>query len=123
MIQISSELKQEMYRDAKNLWFSALFENIPASLPNITFEEQKTLFFAFTKEALNNGLIKFIPPNHLWYEGYDIWDVSPDEIVAYLKDNFPKDATDELDEDVNLYFYITAPAVLWRQDDGSYYGS
>ena len=25
----------------KNLWFSALFENIPASLPNITFEEQK----------------------------------------------------------------------------------
>lgn len=123
MIQISSELKQEMYRDAKNLWFSALFENIPASLPNITFEEQKTLFFALTKEALNNGSIKFIPPNHLWYEGCDIWDASSDEIIDYLKDNFPKDAIDGLDACVNDYFYDTVPAVLWRQDDGSYYGS
>ncbi|MFB6349572.1 hypothetical protein ACFBZI_09070 [Moraxella sp. ZJ142] len=46
MIEISDKIKQEMYRDAKNLWFSALFENIPASLPNITFEEQKSLFFS-----------------------------------------------------------------------------
>ena len=123
MIEISSELKQEMYRDAKNLWFSALFENIPASLPNITFEEQKALFFILTKEALDAGLIKFVPPNGIWHEGYDIWDVSSDEIIAYLRDNFPKDATDGLDPCVNNYFYDIAPAVLWRQDDGGYYGS
>ncbi|OAV21309.1 hypothetical protein AO372_1223 [Moraxella catarrhalis] len=123
MIEISSKLKQEMYHDAKNLWFSALFENIPASLPNITFEEQKALFFMLTKEALDADLIKFIPPNDIWYEGYDIWDVSSDEIVAYLRDNFPKDATDGLDSCVNNYFYDIAPAALWRQDDGSYYGS
>ncbi|MFB6349571.1 hypothetical protein ACFBZI_09065 [Moraxella sp. ZJ142] len=72
---------------------------------------------------MDSGLIQFSPPNHLWHEGYDVWDAPSDEIVAYLKDNFPKDATDELDEEVNLYFYLTAPAVSWRQDDGSYYGS
>ena len=46
------------------------------------------------------------------------------KLLPILEIIFLKDATDELDEDVNLYFfYITAPAVLWRQDDGSYYGS
>lgn len=112
-----------MFSDAKNLWFSALFENIPASLPNITFEVQKALFFMLTKEVLDTGLIKFVPPNGIWHQGYDIWDVSSDEIIAYLRDNFPKDATDGLDSCVNNYFYDIAPAVLWRQDDGSYYGS
>lgn len=123
MITLTEVVKEQMFSDAKNLWFSALFENIQASFPNITFEEQKALFFMLTKEALDTGLIKFIPPNGIWHEGYDIWDVSSDEIIAYLRDNFPKDATDGLDSCVNNYFYDIALTVLWRQDDGSYYGS
>ena len=112
-----------MLETSKNLWLSALFSAVSSYCVGINFEQHKEIFFQLIKEALDADLIKFIPPNGIWYEGYDIWDVSSDEIVAYLRDNFPKDATDELDEDVNLYFYITAPAVLWRQDDGSYYGS
>lgn len=123
MVTLTEEDKRQMFDDAKNLWLSALFYNVSGYYHNISFKQQKEIFFLLIKDGLDGAIIKFMPPNHLWYEGYDIWDVSPDEIVAYLKDNFPKDATDELDEDVNLYFYITAPAVLWRQDDGSYYGS
>ena len=40
MITLTEVVKEQMFSDAKNLWFSALFENIPASLPNITFEVQ-----------------------------------------------------------------------------------
>lgn len=123
MIEISSEAKHEIYDSAKNLWFSALFMNISGHIPSISFEDQKTLFFQLTKDALEAGLIKFVPPNDIWYEGFDVWDVSSDEIISYLKDNFPKDATSELDICVTDYFYDTAPAVMWRQDDGSYYGS
>lgn len=123
MIYISEKVKKEMLETSKNLWLSALFSAVSSYCVGINFEQHKEIFFQLIKEALDADLIKFIPPNGIWYEGYDIWDVSSDEIVAYLRDNFPKDATDELDEDVNLYFYTTAPAVLWRQDDGSYYGS
>ena len=112
-----------MLETSKNLWLSALFSAVSSYCVGINFEQHKEIFFQLIKEALDADLIKFIPPNGIWYEGYDIWDVSSDEIVAYLRDNFPKDATDGLDSCVNNYFYDIAPAVLWRQDDGSYYGS
>ncbi|OOS05395.1 hypothetical protein SAMN02745664_1042 [Moraxella cuniculi DSM 21768] len=124
MIQISDELKQEIYDSAKNLWFSALFDHISGYIPEISFEDQKTLFFQLTKDALDDGLIKFDVP---YIEGVPferrVWEAPTEEIIQYLKDSFPKEATDGLDDDVNLYFYISAPPVMWRQDDGSYYGS
>ncbi|VEG12227.1 hypothetical protein [Moraxella cuniculi] len=124
MVDISEELKQEIFEISKGSWISGFFSAISGYLPNISFEEHKEVFFALSEEWLNNGLIKFDVP---YIEGVPferrVWEAPTEEIIQYLKDSFPKEATDELDANVNLYFLINAPAILWLHDDGSYYGS
>ncbi|MFB2538557.1 MULTISPECIES: hypothetical protein [unclassified Acinetobacter] len=124
MINLSDEIKQDMYESAKNLWLSALFENISGYYPDISFDEQKALFFVLVEEALDKEIIKFdYPPLEEYSDKVGLWQTDNQTILQYLKDGFPKNASHRHDDDVNLYFYVVAPPVLWRQDDGSYYGS
>lgn len=114
MIQLTKKDKQHMFDDAKGLWLSALFYNIYSYYPNISFEQQKEVFFILIKEALEHQIIKFnYPLSEQDSETAGFWDADNETVLQYLKDGFPKHATSELDEDVNLYFYFVAPPVNW----------
>lgn len=122
MIQVPDEIQQEIFNDYKNMWLDKLFYGLTCWYRDIGFEEQKETFFALVKEFLDKGLIKFeTPPIEGLFAGDGvIWQEEHDKIVQYLIDGFPKEATDEKDAEVNLYFFLVAPAVLWQQEDGRY---
>lgn len=121
MIDLSENLKNEIFEISKNAWLSGLFSSIPSFIPNISFEEHKEIFFYLVREFLEKGLIKFDTPPTKEFSGRNgIWQEENSKIFQYLYDGFPKQAIDENDEEVNLYFYMVAPPVLWLQEDGSY---
>lgn len=114
MFKLIEKDKQQMFDDARNLWLSALFYNISTYYPDISFEQQKEVFFRLVKEALEHQIIKFDYPPLEQYAGKEgFWDADNTTVMQYLKDGFPKHATSELDEDVNLYFYLVAPPANW----------
>lgn len=124
MMLISHERKQQILTDCKNMWLDAMFYAIRYEDKSITFEEQKQIFFMLVEEWLKAGIIKFdTPPLEEFIGVQGFWEESHDNIIKYLRDNFPKDADSENDMEVNLYFYTVAPPVLYRQEDGSYCGS
>lgn len=109
---MSVVIKEAILMSAKGLWLSALFLNIHGFLPNISFDEQKELFFELVQEGLETGKIKFdYPPLEKYADKTGFWDADIDTIMTYLKDGFSKHATHEHDMDVNLYFYEIAVPV------------
>lgn len=123
-MNITKIQKDEMLRLSKDSWLSAMFSAIPYVFSNITFNEQKEIFFLLLREWLESGIVKFdTPPTEDFVGQSGFWNADNKSIMSYLYNGFPKDAVDEFDEDVNLYFYIVAPPVNWLQEDGSYNGS
>lgn len=114
MVTLTDKDKQKMFDDANGLWLSALFNNISGYYPNISFEQQKEIFFMLVSEGLEKGIIKFDYPPLEQYAGKEgFWDIEKDTIIEYLKDGFPKQAVSEQDDEVNSYFYQVAPPVNW----------
>lgn len=112
---ISKQIEKEIYDISKDGWLSGFFSAIPSFVKDISFEQHKEIFFELTEKWLKEGLIKFDYPPLDEYAGKEgIWDADNDTVMQYLKDGFPKNATNELDEDVNMYFYLVAPPVNWR---------
>ena len=120
----------EIVNDSFGLWISSLFSAIGARNPDFTFEDQKTAFFWLIENLLRDGKIKFIAPGadcyaspenphpHLTIEDEAAhWHKSPEFIVNQLLTHWPKDAHDENDIEISLYFY-SIPGVIWIGKNG-----
>lgn len=112
----------EIFQSSFGLWISGLFSAIKGWNPDIDWEQHKEAFFYLLKRFLDEGKVKFCPPNESWHEGYDVWDVPNDTIVEYLKSHWPADVTSENDLALTDYFY-DMPAILWVGPDGTLHGS
>ncbi|MBN3779484.1 hypothetical protein G3O06_18285 [Burkholderia sp. Ac-20345] len=103
-------------------WASGLFSAIGGFNPGIDFSDQKEAFFDILEKLLDQGKVKFCPPNELWREGYDVWDVDAKTILDYWRSHWPMNVTSENDADLTDYFY-DMPAILWVASDGTLHGS
>jgi hypothetical protein len=113
---------EEIIETANGLWLSALFSGISTYNPGTSFNAQRDAFFFLLQSLLERGQIKFVPPQELWREDRPVWDADSSEIVGYFRSRWPSQAWHEDDLILSDYFY-EMPAVLWRQADGTYYGS
>ncbi|WP_146093469.1 hypothetical protein [Xanthomonas pisi] len=125
----------EMARDSFGLSLSALFSSIEGQYPELNFYKRKEIFFAAIEKLLDQGKIKFIAPGadcyispmnpspELSIENTEAhWNESTDNIIKYLKERWPKDAVDDNDEELNIYFY-EVPSVIWIDEFGNYFSS
>lgn len=118
---IPDDVKHQLFVNSKDLWLSALFNNIHGYYPDISFIEQKDIFFMLVDEWLAEGKIKFNYPKLQKYvdkEGF--WDEDNQVILQFLLDTFPINAHDRYDDEINSYFYEIVPPTSWLQADGSY---
>jgi hypothetical protein len=99
-----------------------LFSSICGHNQEATFLEKKEIFFQFLKQLLDQGKVKFCPPNELWHDGYDVWDADTMTILDYLLSRWPVDISSEKDIKLTNYFY-DMPAILWVASDGTLHGS
>jgi len=114
---------------------------------NLTFSEQKELFFLTLKKLLDDDKVVFFPPDKLWdkklntwktnirihtqhytnrtSEDIELWDVTSDEVISYIRNVFPKDVEDENDLKLNDFWYGgECPAIGWiDQEDGFIHAS
>ncbi|MEF9413321.1 hypothetical protein ABXT21_04130 [Ralstonia sp. SM1864_UCD524_TZ4] len=107
----------EIVENAFGLWITALFDGILVRNPSLSFDEHKEVFFWLVEKLLRDGKIKFCPPNEIWREGYDIWDVDVTIVVDYLRLHWPASVKHKDDLVLSDYFYAM-PAILWIGDDG-----
>ncbi|CAM3418292.1 DUF596 domain-containing protein [Bordetella sputigena] len=112
----------DILQSSFGLWLSSLFSAIKGWNPGINLEEQREIFFSLVKRLLDEGKVKFCPPNEFWREGYEVWDTESDTIVQYLKSHWPVNVTSENDIALTNYFY-DMPAILWVAADGTLQGS
>lgn len=118
---IPDDVKHQLFVNSKDLWLSALFSNIHGYYPDISFIEQKDIFFMLVDEWLAEGKIKLNYPHLLQYEGKEgFWEEDTQVILQFLLDTFPINAHDRYDDEVNSYFFEIVPAVSWLQADGTY---
>ena len=114
------------------LWIIGLF----FWFPELDFRYQKESFFILLRRLLEEGRVKFVKPEaDVYYNAtlnphprYTIndpeahWEAPSEEIIAYLQEHWPNTATDKDDADLNAYFY-RMPAIIWKGEDGKFYGS
>jgi len=110
---------EKIHRDAFGLWMSSLFSSIEGNKKDLSFEEQKEIFFDILLLWLDQGRIKFCKPSDPLGQ---VWDVPGMIIVEYLRSHWPHGAADPHDADLNMYFY-EMPAILWVRADGRLHGS
>ena len=122
-------------RDAFGLWVSGLFKTVAGWNPELNFDQQKEEFFLVIKELLDAGKIKFIAPGaDVYVSGLNPnpafkiedeichWSIGSEEIVRYLRDQWPRDVEHEDGEDLVMYFF-EIPSIIWVDDDGGYLAS
>lgn len=104
-----------------------------------TFSEQKEAFFYLLERLLRDGKAKFVKPDADVYHRYDTvtrqqilpprtindpethWNAPVEEILDYLRQHWPQAATHKDDLELNAYFY-RMPAIIWKGEDGTWYG-
>ena len=118
------------------MWINGLWGNMLFDNREWSFCEQKEAFFILLRRLLEEGRVKFVQPEaDVYYNAtlnphprYTIndpeahWEAPPEEIIAYLQEHWPNTATDKDDADLNAYFY-RMPAIIWKGEDGKFYGS
>lgn len=113
---------EEIASDSFGLWISGLFSAISGWNPDISFQDQKVAFFVILERFLEEGRIRFCPPNELWKEGCDIWHADTQTILQYFRMHWPDNVSSENDIALTDYFYAM-PAILWVGRDGTLHGS
>lgn len=126
---------QAIARDAFGLWISGLFKTVVGWHPELTFDQHKNEFFLVLKELLDAGVIKFIAPGADVYvsnlnpdPAFKIedeschWSIEAEDIVCYLRSQWPRDVAHEDDEDLVMYFF-EMPSIIWVDDEGNYLAS
>ncbi|MCC8535988.1 hypothetical protein ACDH70_15770 [Xanthomonas axonopodis pv. poinsettiicola] len=125
----------EITKDSFGLSLSTLFSSIEGQYPELDFYQRKEIFFAAIANLLKEGRIKFITPGADCYVSpenpspkFSIenaeahWNEGIDKIIIYLREKWPKDAMDDNDDELNIYFY-EVPAVIWIDEFGNYFSS
>ncbi|WP_372364003.1 hypothetical protein ACCQ07_09275 [Xanthomonas sp. NCPPB 3583] len=125
----------EMVKDSFGLSLSALFSSVGGNYPELNFYQHKEIFFAAVEKLLEEGRILFVAPGGDCYVSPDNpnpnfsienaeahWNDSPGKIVSYLRERWPKEAVNENDADLNMYFY-EIPSVIWVDESGNYFAS
>jgi hypothetical protein len=113
---------EDIVRGSFGLWISGLFSAISGCNPGFPFGDQKEAFFDLLKQLLDQGKVKFCPPNEFWRPGDDVWDVDIEKILKYLQDHWPVNVIPEKDAALTDYFY-DMPAILWVAPDGTLHDS
>ncbi|WP_321788080.1 MULTISPECIES: hypothetical protein [Paraburkholderia] len=108
---------ENIIHNTSGLWITALFDGILVPNPALTFSEHKEAFFWLVEKLLQDGKIKFCPPNELWREGYDIWNVDISTIMTYLRSHWPQSVNSKNDIALADYFYAI-PSIIWIDDNG-----
>jgi hypothetical protein len=98
---------------------------------SLTFKENKEVFFLTLKKLLDDNKVVFFPPepnskikiykycsNGEYYADSgeyeeELWDETSENIIAYIKDIFPKDITNENDMRLTDFWYDTCPEIGW----------
>ncbi|WP_330961321.1 hypothetical protein [Photobacterium sp. 53610] len=109
----------KIFEDAFGLWVSGLFSAISGNNPELSFDEQKEVFFSLLKIWMNEGKIFFCSPEDPLGTR---WDAETDDIIFYLTSLWPESAKSENDPDLNVYFY-EIPAIVWIGPNGEIIGS
>ena len=130
MQELSPEKINCIVRDSFGLWLTGLLSAIGGHNPDISFDAQREQFFMLIEYLLHKGTIKFIAPNADCYISPDnpnprftiydadaYWNISPREIVSFLRQNWPSKALSENDTTLLLYLY-EMPAVVWFDEKG-----
>ncbi|WP_153066849.1 hypothetical protein [Xanthomonas arboricola] len=125
----------KMVKESFGLRLSALFSSVGGNYPELNFSQQKESFFEAVEMLLKEGKIIFIAPGVDCYVSPDNknpefsientgahWKDSSEKIISYLRERWPKDAVDENDDDLNMYFY-EIPSVIWVDESGKYFAS
>lgn len=107
---------------AFGLWIKALYSGIKIDNPELTFSERKEAFFWLLKRLLDEEKVRMCRPDDPLGNIYPYWDADSATIIAYLRSQWPSNATSEHDPALILYFY-EIPAILWVGKDGKLYGS
>ena len=91
----------------------------------LTFEETKEVFFQTLKKLLDNNKVVFFPPFpkakvklYTYYvdgekDQDELWDETSENIIAYIKEIFPKGITDENDDILTDFWYAKCPEIGW----------
>ncbi len=110
-------------------WIDKLFGGAEYWNNSNTFYKQKESFFYLLKKLLDDGKVVFFPPEknskiRLYKyisdgEEYEeeLWDETPENIILYIKDIFPKNVTDENDLKLNDFWYSACPEIGWIDQD------
>ncbi|MBO9097239.1 MULTISPECIES: hypothetical protein [unclassified Rhizobium] len=128
--------KELIISDSFGMWITGLWGNIFFQNPDFTFGEHKQAFLSIIKELFDDGRVSFVKPGaDVYYNEktnpnpkYTIqqpeshWGVSSDEIVDFLLAEWPEDASHRDDPQLNGYFY-KVPAIIWKNNDGEWFGS
>jgi hypothetical protein len=85
---------------------------------NLTFSEQKELFFLTLKKLLDDDVVVLCPPislknspvknqynNKRELEWVVVWDISHEEIIQYIRDVSPKNIKDENDDKLTDFWF------------------
>ncbi len=91
-----------------------------------TFQETKEAFFVLIERLLQNGHIVFFPPQAFFLDGKfntptrscvgrdDVWDVSDQELLEYIRTHFPETATTADSPEITDFWYSDyCPRVGW----------
>jgi len=125
MLDIEKIVKKE-YNEWKEIcfgnWIHCLFLR---GDDNLSFCEQKEIFFQTLKKLLDDDKVVFFHPFpeakvklYTYYvdgEKYqeELWDETSENIVTYIKEIFPKGITDENDDILTEFWYAECPEIGW----------
>ena len=121
----------EVFESCYGAWISTLFGDAEYWNDSNTYNKQKESFFYLLKKLLDDNKVVFFPPEpnskikkYKYYsngEYYadsgeyeeELWDETSENIIAYIKDIFPKDITDENDMRLTDFWYDICPEIGW----------
>jgi hypothetical protein len=89
--------------------------------PELTIDEQKEAFLILLKRLLDEGkAVLFLPngvePIYRSQAGVDyIWDIPHEEMIKFMRKNWPQDVVDEDDINLTHFWYIPdrCPGIGW----------
>lgn len=129
----------EIAADSFGMWITGLWGNVLFHHRELSFFEQKEVFFVLLERLLREGKVKFVKQDADVYHHYDAktkvpyhpsqtvndpethWDAPIVEILKYLRARWPEGATQKDDLALNAYFY-QIPTIIWHGEDGRWYG-
>jgi hypothetical protein len=105
------------YNGAFGRWIIGLW----GWFPELTIDEQKEAFLILLKRLLDEGkAVLFLPygvePKWRSQAGRDdIWDIPHEEMIEFIRRNWPENVKDIHDSDLNIFWYSTdlCPCIGW----------